>query len=70
MKVVGIVLILLGVLALVYQGINYTKRREVVELGPVQMTAEQKETIPVPPIVGGILVVAGAGLLLMGRRRS
>lgn len=70
MKALGIALIIIGAVALIYQGITYTKRREVVELGPIEMTAEQKETIPIPPIVGGVLIVAGIGVLFAGRRRA
>ncbi len=70
MKALGIALIIIGAVALIYQGITYTKRREVVELGPIEMTAEQKETIPIPPIVGGVLIIAGLGVLFAGRRRA
>jgi hypothetical protein len=71
MRIVGIVLIVLGGLALAYGGLTYTKREKVLDLGPIQATAEKKETIPVPPIAGGIAI--GLGVLLIvtdrGRRR-
>lgn len=64
---IGIVLIVLGVLALAFQGLTYTKRRESVQVGPVEMTATEKATIP--PYVGVIALVAGVGLVLAGRRK-
>ena len=69
MKTVGLILIVLGALALLFQGITYTKRRESVRLGPATITAEQKETIPLPPILGGVALVAGIALLVAGSRR-
>jgi hypothetical protein len=63
------VLIVLGILGLVYGGITYTRRRDTVRLGPLSATVRQKETIPVPPILGGLAVVAGIGLLVAGSRR-
>jgi len=48
----GILLILLGVIAFSYQGITYTKREKVLDIGPIYATAEKKETIPLPPIIG------------------
>jgi hypothetical protein len=66
----GLALIVAGVLALVFQGITYTKRRESVRLGPAQITAEQKETIPLPRILGGAAVVAGLVLIVAGARRG
>jgi hypothetical protein len=65
---VGLILIVLGVLGLIYQGITYTRRRETVSLGPIQATAEQKETIPVSPILSGIAIVAGVALVVAVRR--
>lgn len=64
---IGIVLIVLGVLALAFQGLTYTKRRESVQVGPVEMTATEKGTIP--PYVGVIALVAGVGLVIAGRRK-
>lgn len=69
MKIAGIILIVLGALALIYQGFTYTKRRESVSLGPATITAEQKESIPIPPIVGGLALVAGIALVIAGSRR-
>lgn len=68
-SVLGIVLIVGGILALIYQGITYTDR-DTHDLGPVEITTEQDETLPIPPIVGGIAIVGGIVLLAMGGRRA
>ncbi len=70
MKVVGIVLIVLGVLALVYQGITYTTREKVIELGPLKAEVEKEKTIPLPPVLGVAAIAGGVVLLLVGARRS
>ena len=67
MKVLGIILIVVGIAAFAYQGITYTSREKVVDLGPVQVTAEKTRTFPLPPIVGGIALVGGIVLLLIGK---
>ena len=67
---IGIVLAVLGGLALAYQGITYTRDKSVVDLGPVQVTAETRERIPLPPIVGGLALAGGVALLIMGRREK
>ena len=51
--ILGIALILLGVVAFAYEGISYTTRENVIDLGPLQATVDKKETIPLPPLVGG-----------------
>ncbi len=64
----GIVLIVMGAIALAYQGFSYTTREKVIDLGPIQATADKEHTIPLPPIVGGLAIAAGAILLLSSRR--
>lgn len=68
--VIGIILIVLGIAALAYQGITYTTREKVIDLGPIQMTAEKEKTIPLPPVVGGLALIAGTVILIMGRKKS
>jgi hypothetical protein len=68
-SIVGIVLIVLGVAALAYQGINYTTRETVIDIGPLHATADRTRTVPLPPVVGGIAVVGGLVLLVAGARR-
>lgn len=67
---VGIALIVLGALALAYQGITYTTREKVIDLGPIEATKEERKTIPLPPILGGIALAGGIALVLAGRRTS
>ena len=69
-SLVGIVLIALGIVAFVFQGITYTTREKVIDLGPLQATKEEKKTIPLPPILGGIALVGGIALLVAGSRSS
>jgi hypothetical protein len=66
---VGVVLILLGVAALVYQGVTYTSRETVVDLGPVHATADRQKTLPLPPVLGIVAVAGGVVLLIAGARR-
>jgi len=66
----GIVLIIVGILAFAYQGITYTSREKVVDLGPLHVTAEKTKTLPLPPIVGGIALVGGIVLLVMGNKKG
>ena len=63
---VGIVLIVLGVLVFAYQGINYTRQRDVLDVGSVHVTAETHERIPLSPVLGGLALVGGAVLLVIG----
>jgi hypothetical protein len=67
---VGLILIVLGVLALAYQGITYTTHKKVLDVGPLQATTEEHKTIPLPPILGGVAVLGGVVLLLAGRRTA
>jgi hypothetical protein len=67
---IGIVLIVLGALALAYQGINYTRQKKVIDVGSVHLTKETHEQIPLPPIVGGLALVGGVILLVMGARNK
>jgi hypothetical protein len=69
MRVAGIVLIVLGVIGLIWGGITYTKRRDTVNVGPISATVQQKETFPISPLVSGIALIAGVGLLIAGGRR-
>jgi uncharacterized membrane protein YidH (DUF202 family) len=69
-KLIGIVLIVLGVIGLVAGGISWTEREKVVDLGPLEVTTENRESIPLPPIVGGLLLVAGVVLLVANGRKT
>jgi len=65
---VGLILIVLGAVGLIYGGITYTKRRDTVALGPLEVTATEKQTIPISPIIGGILLVAGVAVVFATKR--
>lgn len=67
---VGILLIVLGALALAYQGINYTRQKQVLDVGSVHLTTETHERIPLPPILGGLALAGGVVLLVMGARNK
>jgi hypothetical protein len=67
---IGIGLIVIGVVALIYQGITYTTREKVLEVGPVEVTTERRETIPLPPVLGGLALAGGIVLVVVGNRRS
>ena len=66
---IGIALIVLGVLALAYQGITYTTHEKVVEVGPLKATVEKEKKIPLPPIVGVLALAAGVALVIVGARK-
>jgi hypothetical protein len=69
LMIIGIVLLVLGVVALAYQGISYTTTENVVDLGPLKVEAKKEKTIPLPPVLGGVAVAAGVVLLIAGARR-
>jgi hypothetical protein len=68
--IIGVVLILIGVAALVYQGITYTTRETVIDIGPLHATADREKNVPLPPVLGGIIVVGGVVLLVAGLRKT
>jgi uncharacterized membrane protein HdeD (DUF308 family) len=66
----GVVLIVIGVLALAYQGITYTTREKVIDLGPLKASVDKQKTIPLPPILGALALAAGVILVVVGNKRS
>ena len=66
---VGVVLIVLGLVALVYQGISYTSRETVLDIGPLHATADRQKTVPLPPVLGIAAVAGGVVLLMTGVRK-
>jgi len=66
----GILLIVLGALALTYQGINYTRHRDVLDVGPIHATEDTREHIPVSPILGGLALAGGIFLLVAGAKQK
>jgi hypothetical protein len=69
-SIVGILLIVLGIVGLAYGGITYTHKEKVIDIGPIQATAEKHDRIPLPPIVGGLSLAAGVVLLVAGAKRA
>ena len=67
---VGFVLLILGILSLAYQGISYTTQKKVVDIGPIHATKNQEHNIPLPPILGGLMMVGGIVLLVSGSRNG
>ncbi len=67
---VGIALIVLGVVAFVYQGITYTSRDTVIDIGPIHATAETQKTIPLSPLLGGLALVGGIVLVAVAGKKS
>jgi uncharacterized membrane protein YidH (DUF202 family) len=65
----GVVLIVIGLAALAYQGVTYTQRETVLDIGPLHATADRQRTLPIPPIVGVVAVAGGVMLLLAGPRK-
>lgn len=68
MKIIGIALVVVGLVGILWGGISWTQREKVVDLGSVEITANDRETLPIPPIVGAVCLVVGAVLLFSGAR--
>ncbi|MGN6393306.1 MAG: DUF3185 domain-containing protein [Gemmatimonadales bacterium] len=68
--IVGILLIILGVVGLAFGGFSFTHKEKVVDLGPIQASADKKESVPIPPILGGLAIVGGVVLLASSARRA
>ena len=69
MAVGGLVLIVLGLVALAYQGVTYTSRETVVDIGPLHATADREKTLPLSPVFGVAAVAGGVALLVTGARK-
>ena len=69
-RITGLILIVLGMAALAYQGITYTSRDKTVDLGPIQVTTESTKNIPLPPIIGAVSIVGGIVLLVNGMKKT
>ena len=67
---IGIALILLGIVAFAYQGITYTSREKVIDIGPIHATADTQKTIPLSPLLGGLALVGGIVLVVVGAKKS
>jgi len=70
MKPLGIILLVIGVLALAYQGFTYTTHKKVLDIGPIEATKEEHHTVPVPPILGALALIGAIVVLISDRRGS
>jgi membrane-bound ClpP family serine protease len=68
--IIAAILIVLGIAAFAYQGITYTTREKVVDIGPIHVTAEKTKTIPLSPVLGAIAIVGGIVLLVIGSKKG
>ena len=66
----GVALIVLGIVAFAYQGITYTSREKIIDIGPIQATADTQKTIPLSPLLGGLALVGGVVLVAVGAKNS
>jgi hypothetical protein len=66
--ILGIALVVIGLFALAYQGFTYTTQKKVVDIGPIQATKEEHHTVPLPPILGAVALVAGIVVVVSGQR--
>ncbi|HTZ49703.1 MAG TPA: DUF3185 domain-containing protein [Verrucomicrobiae bacterium] len=69
-SVLGIVLIVLGVLALAYQGFSYTVPKKAADVGPIHITKDERHTVPLPPILGALALIGGLAVLVVDRREK
>jgi hypothetical protein len=67
--IAGVLLIVLGLAALVYQSVSYTSRETVIDIGPITATADRQKTLPIPPVLGILAVAGGVALLVVGLRK-
>jgi uncharacterized membrane protein len=70
LAIIGIALVILGAIALAYQGISYTRQEKVLDIGPIHATADKHERIPLSPVIGGLVLIGGVALLVMGARQK
>ena len=68
--IVGIILSVIGIIALAYGGFTYTKREKVIDAGPLQVSADREKTVPLPPILGGLCLVGGIVLVVVGNKNT
>jgi hypothetical protein len=67
-KTLGVILIVLGLVGLIWGGFTYTTRKQVVDIGPIHASRDQKHDVPLPPIVGAVVLIGGVVLLVAGKK--
>jgi hypothetical protein len=68
--IIGIILIVIGVAGFALGGLSFTKKEKVLDIGPVEATADDKKTVPIPPLLAGIALVSGVVLVVAGARKA
>jgi drug/metabolite transporter (DMT)-like permease len=68
--IIGLLLVVVGVVGFALGGFSFTHREKVLDVGPIEATAEDKETVPIPPILAGLALVGGVVLVVASARRS
>jgi hypothetical protein len=66
--IVGIILVVIGLFALAYQGFSYTTQKKVIDIGPIQATKEEHHSVPLPPILGALALLSGVVVVVSDRR--
>jgi hypothetical protein len=69
-RFIGIVLIVLGAMAFIYQGITYTSREKIIDIGPIHASADTRKTVPLSPLFGGLALAGGIVMVIVGRKKS
>jgi uncharacterized membrane protein YidH (DUF202 family) len=64
MKVIGVILVVLGLIGIIYGGLSWTREDTIVDAGPIEITADKRESLPITPLAGGLMLVAGVVLLM------
>ena len=67
---IGIVLIIIGAMAFIYQGVTYTSREKIIDIGPIHASADTRKTIPLSPLFGGLALAGGIVMVIIGRKKS
>jgi hypothetical protein len=68
--IVGIILIVLGIAGFAFGGLSFTHKEKVLDLGPIQASADKKASLPIPPVLGALAIVGGVVLVAVGARRA
>jgi hypothetical protein len=67
---IGFVLIAIGIIMLIWTGFTYTKKEKIIDAGPLQISADRQKTVSWPPVLGGVVLVAGIAVLVVGRKKG
>ena len=68
--IIGIILVVIGVTGFALGGFSFTKKEKVVDLGPIEATADDKKTVPIPPLLAGLALAGGVVLVIASARKA